>query len=200
MPLYDGRALAQRGLVVVTVNYRLGPLGFFAHPALARAHPGGPVNFGLLDQLAALRWVQRNIGSFGGDAQNVTIFGQLAGAQSVLALMASLMASPMARVGPRFGVAHGGEVPLVLGTSARCNCLGAPVQAQDLQVEARVGDRWARFARTGQPDGTVPWPADNRFRGVVLDIGGADQARSGFMAVRLNAFIGALNLLQRYQR
>ena len=103
-------------------------------------------------------------------------------------------------MGPRFGVAHGGEVPLVLGTSARCNCLGAPVQAQDLQVEARVGDRWARFARTGQPDGTVPWPADNRFRGVALDIGGTDQARSGFMAVRLNAFIGALNLLQHYPR
>lgn len=87
VPIYDGAALAQRGAVVVTVNYRLGALGFFAHPALAAE--GGALNFGLLDQLAALRWVQRNIGAFGGDAGNVTVFGQSAGAESVLALFSS---------------------------------------------------------------------------------------------------------------
>ena len=89
LPLYDGSALARRGVVVVTVNYRLGPLGFFVHPALERAAPGGPANFGLLDQIAALQWVQRNIAAFGGDPGRVTAFGQSAGAQSVLALMAS---------------------------------------------------------------------------------------------------------------
>ena len=89
LKLYDGAALAKQGVVVVTVNYRLGPLGYFVHPALERAAPGGPANFGLLDQMAALRWVQRNIEAFGGDAQQVTLFGQSAGAQSVLALMAS---------------------------------------------------------------------------------------------------------------
>ena len=89
LPLYDGVALAQRGVVVVTVNYRLGPLGFFVHPAIEREAPGGAVNYGLLDQIAALQWVRRNIAAFGGDPGNVTLFGQSAGAQSVLALMSS---------------------------------------------------------------------------------------------------------------
>jgi para-nitrobenzyl esterase len=89
LPLYDGVALARQGVVVVTLNYRLGPLGFFVHPAIEREAPGGAVNFGLLDQIAALRWVQRNIAAFGGDPGQVTLFGQSAGAQSVLALMSS---------------------------------------------------------------------------------------------------------------
>lgn len=89
LPLYDGVPLAHQGVVVVTLNYRLGPLGFFVHPAIEREAPGGVVNFGLLDQIAALQWVQRNIAAFGGDPGNVTLFGQSAGAQSVLALMTS---------------------------------------------------------------------------------------------------------------
>ena len=87
--LFDGAALARRGVVVVTFNYRLGTLGFFSHPALDRARANGPVNFGLLDQIAALKWVHANIAAFGGDARNVTIFGESAGAESVLALFAS---------------------------------------------------------------------------------------------------------------
>ncbi len=90
--IFDGTALARRGVVVVTFNYRLGALGFFSHPALDAAAPGGPVNFGLLDQIAALKWVRDNIGSFGGDARNVTIFGESAGAESVLALYTSPLA------------------------------------------------------------------------------------------------------------
>jgi para-nitrobenzyl esterase len=89
VPVYDGKALAQKGVVVVSFNYRLGQLGFFAHPALDRERPGGPANFGLLDQIAALTWVRNNIAQFGGDARNVTIFGESAGGKSVLALMAS---------------------------------------------------------------------------------------------------------------
>jgi para-nitrobenzyl esterase len=92
LPLYDGAALARQGVVVVTVNYRLGPLGYFVHPALERADPNGAANYGLLDQIAALRWVQQHIEGFGGDPRQVTVFGQSAGAQSVLALMASPMA------------------------------------------------------------------------------------------------------------
>ena len=92
LPLYDGAPLAAKGAVVVTVNYRLAQLGFFAHPALQDEDPGGPANFGLLDQIAALKWVQRNVGLFGGDANNVTIIGQSAGGKSVLALFASPMA------------------------------------------------------------------------------------------------------------
>lgn len=86
---YDGAKLAQNGVVVVTINYRLGALGFLAHPALASA-PGGPSgNYGHMDQQAALRWVQRNIRRFGGDPDNVTIAGESAGALSVLVHLTS---------------------------------------------------------------------------------------------------------------
>lgn len=93
LAIYDGSALARRGAVVVSINYRLGHLGFFAHPSLERERAGGPANFGLLDQIAALQWVQRNIEAFGGDPLKVTVFGQSAGAQSVLALMVSPLAT-----------------------------------------------------------------------------------------------------------
>jgi para-nitrobenzyl esterase len=86
---YDGSKLAANGTVVVTINYRLGALGFLAHPALA-SHPGGPSgNYGLMDQQAALRWVKRNIRHFGGNPQNVTIAGQSAGGVAVLAHLVS---------------------------------------------------------------------------------------------------------------
>ena len=84
---YDGTKLAADGAVVVTINYRLGALGFLAHPALASHGAAG--NYGLMDQQAALRWVQRNIARFGGDPHNVTIAGQSAGGLSVLAQMVS---------------------------------------------------------------------------------------------------------------
>jgi len=86
--LYDGTALARQGVVVVTVNYRLGRFGFFAHPALTAEAAGAPVaNYGLMDQVAALQWVQRNIRAFGGDPKHVTIFGESAGGASVNRLM-----------------------------------------------------------------------------------------------------------------
>ena len=86
--------LAKKGAVVVTLNYRLGPFGFLAYPALAAASPNDPVgNYGLLDQIAALHWVKRNIARFGGDPSRVTIFGESAGGMSV----GSLIASPMAK-------------------------------------------------------------------------------------------------------
>jgi para-nitrobenzyl esterase len=86
---YDGSQLAANGVVVVTIDYRLGALGFLAHPALA-SRPGGPSgNYGLMDQQAALRWVQNNIAQFGGDPHNVTIAGQSAGGVSVLAHLVS---------------------------------------------------------------------------------------------------------------
>ena len=86
---YDPAKLAADGVVAVTINYRLGALGFLAHPALA-SRPGGPSgNYGLMDQQAALRWVQDNIRHFGGDPGNVTIAGESAGGLSVLAHMVS---------------------------------------------------------------------------------------------------------------
>ena len=90
MPLYWGDKLAQRGVVVVTIAYRLGPLGFLAHPELtAESAKKSSGNYGLLDQIAALEWIQRNIAAFGGDRELVTIAGQSAGAMAVSMLMAS---------------------------------------------------------------------------------------------------------------
>jgi para-nitrobenzyl esterase len=89
-PRQDGQFLAQRGVVVVSMNYRLGVFGFFALPELAaESGRNSAGNYGLLDQTAALAWVHRNIAAFGGDPGNVTIFGESAGASSVSALMAS---------------------------------------------------------------------------------------------------------------
>ena len=82
--IYDGSAFARQGLVVVSLNYRLGRLGFFAHPALTAADEGPLGNYGLLDQFEALRWVQRNIAAFGGDPNQVTIMGESAGGISVM--------------------------------------------------------------------------------------------------------------------
>ena len=88
--LYDGSALARRGLVVVTINYRLGVLGYLAHPELsAESTDRVSGNYGLLDQIEALRWVQRNISAFGGNPKSVTIAGESAGALSVMYLMAA---------------------------------------------------------------------------------------------------------------
>lgn len=90
---HNGARLAEKGAVVVTLNYRLGVLGFLAHPALAAESPhGASGNYGLLDQIAALQWVQRNISRFGGDPRRVTIFGESAGGVSVGVLLASPLA------------------------------------------------------------------------------------------------------------
>jgi para-nitrobenzyl esterase len=93
MPLYRGDAFARKGVLLVTVAYRLGPFGFLAHPELRResAH-GSSGNYGLMDQIAALRWVRANIAAFGGDPARVTVAGQSAGAMSVSALMSSPLA------------------------------------------------------------------------------------------------------------
>jgi para-nitrobenzyl esterase len=92
---YDGSAFARDGVILVTINYRLGALGFFAHPAITRAaRPDEPLaNYGLMDQIAALQWVKRNIAAFGGDPANVTLFGESAGGDNTLALMTAPPAS-----------------------------------------------------------------------------------------------------------
>jgi len=93
VPLYDGTEMAKKGVVFVTINYRLGIFGFLAHPDLTAENGGrGSGNYGILDQVEALKWVQKNISAFGGDPTRVTIAGQSAGSFSVNALMVSPLA------------------------------------------------------------------------------------------------------------
>lgn len=108
LPLYDGESLASRGqAITVTINYRLGVLGFLSHPDLAaESGAGASGNYGLLDQIAALRWVRQNIAAFGGDPKRVTIAGESAGGESVCILGAT----PRAK-----GLVHG-----VIGGSGAC--------------------------------------------------------------------------------
>ena len=93
-PTYSGAELAKKGVVFVSANYRVGRFGTFAHPALTQANEDGGLlgNYGFMDQLAALKWVQRNIAAFGGDPDNVTIVGESAGGMSVHTLVTSPMA------------------------------------------------------------------------------------------------------------
>ena len=89
VPVYDGEGLAKKGIVMVTFNYRLNIMGFFVHPELSRESPNHVSgNYGLLDQIAALQWIQANIAKFGGDPQRVAIVGQSAGGMSVHDLIA----------------------------------------------------------------------------------------------------------------
>ncbi len=90
VPLYDGEAMAKKGIVFVSINYRVGVLGFLAHPELTKESPDrASGNYGLLDQVAGIKWVKNNITAFGGDPDNITIAGQSAGSMSVNCLVAS---------------------------------------------------------------------------------------------------------------
>ena len=123
---YDGSSLASRGVVVVTINYRLGTMGFFAHPELTAESPHhSSGNYGLLDQIAALEWVQQSIAQFGGDPGNVTLFGESAGSIDALTLMASpltthLFRRVIAESGPVFGLGPAQNL-------ARMHALGAAI-------------------------------------------------------------------------
>jgi para-nitrobenzyl esterase len=121
---HNGARLAQKGAVVVTLNYRLGPFGFFAHPALIAESPQHAAgNYGLLDQIAALQWVRRNISRFGGDPSRVTIFGESAGGMSV----GSLIASPLAKGLFARAILESGT-GVGIGTSRRDSLLAMGVQ------------------------------------------------------------------------
>jgi para-nitrobenzyl esterase len=132
VPLYDGAALAKRGVVVVTINYRLGRLGYFAHPALTaeNADRGRLGNYGMMDQIAALRWVQKNIRAFGGDPARVTVFGESAGAVAVQMLATSQAAKGLF---VRAIAESGG------GTAAAAQIRGGPLTAEAFGVSYAAG-------------------------------------------------------------
>ncbi|MDQ2667802.1 MAG: carboxylesterase family protein [Gemmatimonadota bacterium] len=154
---HNGSRLAQKGAVVVTINYRLGVFGFLAHPALAAESPvGASGNYAIMDQVAALRWVQRNIARFGGDPAKVTIFGESAGGNSVGALIASPLAKGLFRAGimqsgnaigsgrPRDDVsAEGARFAWTLGIDGRGSDAAAKLRAipaDSLQRATRKSD------------------------------------------------------------
>ena len=145
----DGAALAGRGAVVVSLNYRLGVFGFVAHPELTSesAH-GSSGHYGFLDQIAALQWVQQNIGAFGGDPGNVTIFGQSAGSISANVLMASPLARGLFHrvIGTSGAAVPGGPLPIAPAALPR----GETQEAADLRGlrlgESSIRDLRARSA------------------------------------------------------
>jgi para-nitrobenzyl esterase len=131
IPTYDGAALARKGVVVVTTNYRLGVFGFLAHPELAKESPTrASGNYAILDHLAALKWVQKNIAAFGGDPARVTIFGESAGSWSVNVVQAT----PLAR--GLFHRAIGESGGQFAGTVGR-----ADAERRGVGVAAAVGAR-----------------------------------------------------------
>lgn len=121
VPIYDGAATAKKGVIFVSINYRVGVFGFFAHPDLSVEsghHASG--NYGLMDQIAALKWVQKNIAAFGGDPGNVTVAGQSAGSMSVNCLMASPLARGLFNkvIGESGAIFTGGSASLLTAENA----------------------------------------------------------------------------------
>jgi para-nitrobenzyl esterase len=141
-PTYAGARLARQGVVLVSFNYRLGRFGFFAHPALTREQDGGLAgNYGFMDQLAALKWVQRNVAAFGGDPARVTIVGESAGGMSVYTLLTSPMAQGLfARVVVMSGGDGGTPDPgMVAALQAGVNfAAGKGIAADDAQALERL--------------------------------------------------------------
>ena len=148
LPFYDGTAFAERGVVLVSINYRLGPLGYFAHPALsAESGPGAPLgNYGAMDQEAALKWVQANIAAFGGDPANVTVFGESAGGSSTLHLLANperskgLMAKAIVQSGGGWTPAGSLAAEEAKG-AAVATAAGAPANADAAALRALPVDK-----------------------------------------------------------
>ena len=139
LPLFHGGSLARGGVILVTMNYRLGRLGFLAHPDLtAESEYGASGNYGLLDQLAALQWVHRNIAAFGGDPGCVTIFGQSAGAYSVSYFMTSPLAKGLFH--RAIGQSGGGFGPVdfTSGTSDALQAL-PDAEVSGVRLASRIG-------------------------------------------------------------
>ncbi len=150
-PRYDGESMARKGMVAVSVNYRTNIFGFFVHPELTKESPHHAAgNYGLLDQVAALRWVQKNIAAFGGDPKRVTIAGESAGSISVSALMASplsrgLIAGAIGESGamisslPPQPLSEGEQTGVKFGTAAGANTLAALRAMTAEQIQEALG-------------------------------------------------------------
>jgi para-nitrobenzyl esterase len=211
---YNGEAFAKQGVVVVTVNYRLGPLGYFAHPALTQAAKPDEWlgSYGLMDAVAALKWVQRNIAQFGGDTKNVTVFGQSAGGGMVMSLLSVPSAKgAFAKAGVQSGASLRPATSLADAEKAGAELatkLGLPgAQATLEQLRAVPAEKFA----TRDIGRGIASPVDGRFRtkatvdafgdgsatyvplliGSNNGEGGFDGARkaAGFMSAKAPAFL-----------
>lgn len=142
-PTYNGASLAAQGVVLVSFNYRIGRFGFFGFPALTKEHPEEPKgNYGYMDQIAALKWVKTNIAAFGGDASNVTIFGESAGGGSVHTLLTSPMAA---------GLFHKAIIQSGGGRSA---LMGPRKVSEDLPARPSLETIGVNFAKANGIEGT----------------------------------------------
>ena len=165
LPLYDGGNYARRGIVFVSLNYRLGALGWLAHEELSRESPGGiSGNYGLLDQIAAFEWVRDNIAKFGGDPRNITLMGESAGALSAVYLMVSprarglfskaIIQSPNMRAFPRLNIAANGLPSAEEIGAGTLEKLGAKTIAEARGLDAQ--ELTNRAAALGfAPQGTI---------------------------------------------
>lgn len=165
-PFYDGTHLAQKGAVIVSLSYRLGRFGFMAHPELSKESGHGSGNYGIQDQIAALKWVQANIAKFGGDPKNVTIFGESAGAISV----SILCGSPLAKGLFARAISESGGSFTPPATGAMGNPTLAAAEANGVRFFAGLGAADLKAARAlsadtiqNNPRGTATgrsfWPA-----------------------------------------
>ena len=161
--IFDGTSLAQRGVLVITVNYRLGPFGFLAHPWLSRAAKSGTSgNYGLMDKIAALAWIKDNARSLGGDPNNVTVFGQSAGSQSICSLMTSSYGK---------GLFH-----KAIGQSASCvnpmSTADASGQERGVMLVEELGVDSIQKLKSAEPDALITamiasdWASESR---IVID-------------------------------
>ncbi len=205
---HDGEAFARKNVVLVTVNYRLGVFGFFAHPELTKeSGRNASGNYGMLDQVAALRWVKENIAAFGGDPGNVTIFGESAGSFAVSALMASPLArglfhKAIGESGAYFNGRLGGLPLLPLAESEQqglkfAGGLGAESLAA---LRAKSGDEVLKVAMNTQPwfsptrdgyflteDVAVTFAAGKQAQVPLLAGWNADEVRSGIVLAKQKA-------------
>lgn len=160
-PIYDGEAMAKKGIVFVSANYRVGVFGFLAHPELTKEANGkGSGNYGLLDQVAALKWVKKNIAAFGGDPNNVTIGGQSAGSMSVNCLVAS----PLTKGLFNRAIAESGSMvvknPLLVSSSLQA------AEAQGIELAEKAGAKTLAEMRA-MPAGEVLKKFQGRFAPIV---------------------------------